>query len=66
MSKWIEISNNYTDGKETTIVGWELTDIDGKTITVINHNTKEVEYKDDFAKTDEYAQKKIKEVLDRI
>lgn len=66
MSKWIEISNNHTDGKETAVVGWELVDYDGKTIAVVIHNTKEVEYKDEIAKTDEYAQEKIKEILNRL
>lgn len=68
MSKWTEIKNDYTDGIETTIDAWETTDDceEGKVIAVIIHKTKEVEYKDDDARTDAYAQEKIKEVLDKI
>lgn len=66
MGKWKTIMNNLTDGIETAIVGWESTDDDGKTIAVIVHETKEVEYKDDAAKTDEYAQRMIKEVVENL
>lgn len=57
--------NNLTDGIETVIVGWEENDEDGKTIAVVIHKTKEIEYKDNVAKTDVYAQKMINEVLIR-
>ena len=65
--KWAEI-RVFTDGIETAIVGYESMDADAPpiTIAVVIHETKEVEYKDDAAKTDEYAQKMIKEVIDRL
>ena len=67
MSKWKTIMNNLTDGIETAIVGWETEEQeDGVTIAVIVHETKEIEYKDDDARTDVYAQKMIKEVLEGI
>ena len=68
MSKWAEIINNLTDGIETAIFGYESMDADAPpiTIAVVINETKEVEYKDDAAKTDEYAQKMIKEVIDRL
>ena len=68
MSKWAEIRNDYTDGIETTIDAWETADDneEGKVIAVVIHKTREVEYKDEDAKTDEYAQEKIREVLDGI
>ena len=67
MSKWADIMNDYSDGIETVIVGWELEDDeDGVTIAVVIHETKEVEYKDEVAKTDEYAQRMIKEVMENL
>lgn len=66
MSKWKTIMNNLTDGIETAIVGWKSADEDGETIAVVIHKTKEVEYKDDVAKTDEYAQQMIKEVMENL
>ena len=67
MSKWKTIMNNLTDGVETCIVGWETEEQeDGFTIAVIIHETKKIEYKDEDARTDEYAQRMIKEVLEEI
>ena len=67
MSKWKTIMNNLSDGIETAIVGWETEEQEnGVTIAVIIHKTKEIEYKDDDARTDVYAQKMIKEVLNKI
>lgn len=66
MGKWETILNNLSDGIETAITGWEKGDEDGKTIAVVIHKTKEVEYKDDDAKTDVYAQRMIKEVIDNL
>lgn len=67
MSKWKTIMNNLTDGVETCIVGWETEEQeDGITIAVIIHETKEIEYKDEYARTDAYAQKMIGEVLEMI
>lgn len=68
MSKWAEIRNDYTDGIETTIDAWDTADDneEGYVIAVVIHATKEVEYKDDDARTDSYAQEMIREVLERI
>lgn len=67
MSKWTNIMNDYTDGVETVIVGWKLeNDEDGETIAIVTHETKEVEYKNDIARTDEYAQTMIKKVLENL
>lgn len=66
MSKWETIMNNLTDGIETAIVGWEKDSEDGETIAIVIHETKEVEYKDDIARTDEYAQRMIKEVIENL
>lgn len=68
MSKWKEIRNDYTDGIETTVEAWMTTDDDeeGKVIAVIINDTREVEYNDLDAKTDEYAQEAIKDVLNRL
>ena len=67
MSKWKTIMNNLTDEIETVIVGWETEEQeDGVTIAVVIHDTKEVEYKDEDAKTDSHAQEMIKEVIERI
>lgn len=64
MGKWITIENNLSDGIETAIVGWETEEQeDGITIAVVIHDTKTVEYKDEDAKTDNYAQEKINEIL---
>lgn len=67
MSKWKTIMNNLTDGVETCIVGWETEEQeDGVTIAVIIHETKKIEYKDEDARTDDYAQEKINKILDKL
>ena len=62
MSKWTNIET-ITDGIETAVVGWENNEESGKTIAVVVHKTKDVEYEDEVAKTDGYAQCVINSVL---
>lgn len=72
MSKWTEIRNDNVEETESmdmdtyvTIDAW-LTEDDneeGKVIAKVNCGTKEVEYFDEDAKTDAYAQEMINEVL---
>ena len=61
MSKYAEIRSGYFEGNKMFIDAW-LTDDDneeGFVIAKIDVNTKELEYLDDDAKTDEYAQEII-------
>jgi hypothetical protein len=65
MSIWGEIRSDFQDGDIVYIDAF-LTDDDneeGKVIAKVNVRTKEVEYLDDRAKTDENAQEIIDEVL---
>lgn len=68
MSKWSEIICDFFDEIEnkTYIIGWFTMDDDedGEIIAKINIGTKHVEYLDEDAEFDEYAQKVIKEVLE--
>ena len=70
MSKWAEIRNNYYDDIEHKVYidAWE-TECDneeGTVIAKINYKTKEVEYLDNDARTDIYAQEIINETLKQI
>ena len=70
MSKWAEIRNDFCDEEESKVYidAWQ-TDIDdeeGTVIAKIDYKTKEVEYLDDTAKTDLYAQEIINETLKDI
>lgn len=67
-SKWVYIANNSSDATETAINGWEnsISDEDSVLIAVVIHETREVEYYDDDARTDESAQQMIKEVLNGL
>ena len=70
MSKWSEIRNDYCDEEEgkVCIDAWK-TDLDveeGTVIAKIDYKTKEVEYLDEHAKTDLYAQEIINETLTDI
>ena len=67
-SKWTNIANDLTDGTETIISAWSIYDIceDSKTIAIVNNKTGKVEYYDEDAKTDKYAQRKINEVLENL
>lgn len=70
MSKWKEIRNDYCDEEEGKVYidAWRTSsgNEEGKVIAKVDYKTKEVEYLNDAAKTDEYAQEVIKEVLDSI
>ena len=70
MSKWREIRNNYCDEEEGRVYidAWKTSNgnEEGKVIAKIDYKTKEIEYLNEAAKTDEYAQEVIKEVLDSI
>jgi len=67
-SPWVDIRNNFQDGDIIYIDAWttESDDEGGKVIAKVNVQTKEVEYLDERAKTDSYAQTSIQEVLNDI
>lgn len=70
MSKWAEIRCDFYDDEEKKwfLDAW-LTDDDseeGTVIAKVNHKTKEIEYLDNDAKTDSYAQEIINETLNDI
>ena len=65
MSIWGEIRNDFEDGNIVHIDAWLTADDneEGKVIAKVNVRTKEVEYLDDRARTDSYAQEMIQEYL---
>lgn len=67
MSKWSEIRIDFFDTEENkwSVDAWETDDDDeeGSVIAKIDLDTGTVEYLDADAKTDEYAQEEIKEML---
>lgn len=70
MSKYSEIRNDFYDDEEQKVYidAW-LTEDDneeGVVIAKVNYKTKEVEYLDNDAKTDSYAQEIINETLSDI
>jgi hypothetical protein len=67
-SPWVEIHNDFEDEGNIHIDAWTTEDGDegGKVIAKINTTTKEVEYLDERAKTDRFAQENIQEVLDNL
>lgn len=70
MSKWAEIRNDFVceDSHNIYIDAW-LTDDDNEEGTVIARiiaDTKEIEYFDDDARTDDYAQEVIREAIENI
>lgn len=70
MSKYTEVRNDYYDDieKKVDIDAW-FTDDDneeGVVIARVNYKTKEIEYLDDDAKIDEYAQEVINDTLKNI
>lgn len=67
-SIWSEIERDYFNGKKWIIDGWLTSDQDeeGKTIANIDPITGKVEYVDERAKTDDYAQKIINEVINQV
>lgn len=67
MSKWAEIRNDFVceDSHKIYIDAW-ITDNDseeGTVIARIDMNTKNIEYFDDDARTDDYAQEVIRETI---
>jgi hypothetical protein len=70
MSKYAEIRNDFYDDKEHKVYidAWFTEDDseEGVVIAKVNYRTKEVEYLDNDARTDEYAQEIIKETLKEI
>lgn len=66
MSKWKEIRNDYHNDDEcyTSIDGWKTLrgDEEGTVIAKVFDDGK-IEYLDDAARTDEYAQEVIAEIL---
>ncbi len=67
MSKWAEIRSDYYDDIEEvqTVDAWLIDDGDeeGEVIAKIHLDTKEVEYIDNDARYDDYAQEVINEIL---
>ena len=70
MSKYGEIRNDFCNEEEQKVYidAWfsENDNEEGIVIAKVNYKTKEIEYLDNDAKTDEYAQEKIKETLREI
>ena len=70
MSKWREIRNDYCDEEEGKVYidAWETSsgNEEGKVIAKVDYKTKEVEYLNETARTDSYAQEIINEVLEEI
>lgn len=70
MSKYGEVRNDYYDEDERKVYidAWETYDDDeeGVVIATVNYKTKEVEYFDEDARTDEYVQEVIAETLKSI
>lgn len=70
MSKYGEIRNDFYDDEEQKVYidAW-LTEDDneeGVVIAKVNYKTKEIEYLDNDARTDNYAQEIINETLNDI
>ena len=70
MSKWAEIRNDFVceDSRKIYIDAW-LTEDDneeGVVLARIDMDTKNIEYFDDDARTDDYAQEVINETLSDI
>ena len=67
MSKWSEIRIDFFDTEENkwSVDAWKTDDDneEGSVIAKIDLDTGAVEYLDTDAKTDEYAQEEIKEML---
>lgn len=70
MSKYGEIRNDFYDDVEQKVYidAWFTEDDneEGVVIAKVNYKTKEVEYLDNDAKTDSYAQEIINETLNDI
>lgn len=70
MSKWAEIRNDFCNEDEGKVYidAWKTCNDneEGKVIAKIDYKTKEIEYLNDAAKTDKYAQEVINEILEDI
>ena len=70
MSKYAEIRNDfYNDIEQKVYIDAWFTEDDneeGVVIAKVNYKTKEIEYLDNDARTDDYAQEKINETLGEI
>ena len=70
MSKYGEVRNDYYDEQECKVYidAWFTCEDDeeGIVIATVNYKTKEIEYLDEDARTDEYAQEVIEETLQNI
>ena len=70
MSKYGEVRNDYYDEKESKVYidAWFTYDDNEEGIVVakVNYKTRDVEYLDEVARTDEYVQEVINETLDDI
>lgn len=70
MSKWAEIRNDYCDEEEEKVYidAWKTCNDneEGKVIAKVDYKTKEIQYLNEVAKTDDYAQEVIIETLNRI
>ena len=70
MSKYVELRHDYYDDQEHKVYidAWftEGDNEEGVVIAKVNYRTKKVEYLDNDAKTDSYAQEVINETLKDI
>ena len=70
MSKWAEIRNDYCDEEEGKVYidAWKTCNDneEGKVIAKVDYKTKEIQYLNEAAKTDDYAQEIINETLNDI
>lgn len=70
MSKWAEIRNDYYDEEEKKVYidAWksDFDEEEGTVIAKVNYETKEIEYLDNAAKTDDYAQEVINDTMEQI
>jgi hypothetical protein len=70
MSKYGEVRNDYYDEEESKVYidAWFTYDDneEGVVVAKVNYKTREVEYLDEDARTDEYVQEVINETLDDI
>lgn len=70
MSKWREIRNDYCDEEGGTVYidAWKTFDSneEGEVIATVDYKTKEIQYLNEAAKTDDYAQEVIIKTLNSI
>lgn len=70
MSKWAEIRNDYCNEEDGKIYidAWKTcnSNEEGKVIAKVDYKTKEIQYLNEAAKMDDYAQEVIAETLNSI